>query len=93
MFFPGWGTTSSGGYSSEILKFASLVVIDNANCSEQFEGTGYAITENMGLNSIHFSFLNKIFTKELTKSYTKRFNESVTGACLTFKIWFCEHFA
>ena len=47
MFCIGWGTTSSGGYSSEILKFASLVVIDNANCSKQFEDTGYAITENM----------------------------------------------
>ena len=47
MFCIGWGTTSSGGYSSEILKFASLMVIDNANCSKQFEDTGYAITENM----------------------------------------------
>ena len=61
MFCPGWGTTSSGGYSSEILKFASLMVIDNANCSKQFEDTGYAITENMGLNSIHFRVFNKIF--------------------------------
>ena len=43
----GWGTTTSGGFSSDILKFASLEIVDNSNCSEQYKEGGYAITDNM----------------------------------------------
>ena len=45
--FLGWGTTRSGGYSSDVLKFASLEIVDNRNCSEQYKEGGFAITENM----------------------------------------------
>ena len=30
-----------------MLKFASLEILDNGNCSEQYKEGGYAITDNM----------------------------------------------
>ena len=43
----GWGTTRSGGSSSDVLKFAALEIMDNRNCSEEYKEGGYAITDNM----------------------------------------------
>ena len=56
--------------------------------------------KDLGLNSIHFRVLTKMFTKilmkivtkKLSKSYTKNFMKLEVGTCLLFKFGFVKIF-
>ena len=56
--------------------------------------------KQLGLNSIHFRVLTKMFTKilmkivtkKLSKSYTKNFMKLEVGTCLLFKFGFVTIF-
>jgi len=43
----GWGTTSSGGTSPDIMNKVTVDVISNTQCSVNYDTQGYTITDNM----------------------------------------------